>query len=75
MSYHFCFRYNQLQSGTGLDWTGEFVIAKQRAISAYAMLCQNYVVLEKKLILLWVENFRTIGSSIKRKPPRKPQCA
>ena len=36
--------------------TSESVIVKQRAFYAHFMLCQNDHVLDRKLILLWIEN-------------------
>ena len=66
MSYHF-FRYNQLQLQLGLMHTmhfhlkcffktGESVIVIQRAFCAYFMLCWNDAVLDRKSIMLWIEN-------------------
>ena len=38
--------------------TGKSVNAIQRAFCTLFMLCQNDAVLDRKLILLWIENFR-----------------
>ena len=47
--------------------TGESVIARQRTSYAHFKFYRNHAVQDRKLTLLWVENFRTTGSSIKRK--------
>ena len=44
--------------------TGESVIAMNRAFHAHFMLHQNDAILDRKSVLLWVENFRIPGSSI-----------
>ena len=54
---------------------GESVITTQRAIRAHFMLRRNDAVPDRKSILLWVKNFRTTGSSSKRKPPGRPRSA
>ena len=85
MSYHFfslSFRYDQLQSWLGPVhivhllskhfFKTESVTATWRAFRNHFMLCQNDAVPDRKSIRLWVENFRTTGSLIKRNPTGKP---
>ena len=49
---------------------GKSVIATQRAFRAHFMLSRNNAVPDRKSMLLWEENFRNTGSSIKSKPSR-----
>ena len=45
----------------------ECLMATQITFHAYFMLYQNDAVLDRKLILLWVENFRSTGLLIEKK--------
>ena len=51
--------------------TGESVITTLRVFHAHFRLCQNDAVMDRKSILVCNENFRTTGSSVKRKSTRK----
>ena len=60
--------YREFSLKTFFFTTGESVIATLRAFRAYFTLRRYDAVLDRKSILLWVENF---SSSIKRKPDLK----
>ena len=75
MFYHFLFRYNQLWPWPGLAHT-EFAaetffktseLLHSFSCSFHVILCWNDAVLDRKLILLRVENIRFMGLSIKKK--------
>ena len=54
---------------------GESVISIQITFQGHFIICQNNAVLDRKLILLWVENFKSTSSFIKREALGKPWSA
>ncbi|GBM61704.1 hypothetical protein AVEN_57132-1 [Araneus ventricosus] len=48
---------------------GGFVITSERLFSRHFGLDRNAKVPDKKIILLWVRNFRRTSTALKRKPP------
>ena len=51
--------------------TDESVIAMLRAFCAHFMSCQNDAIPNRKLILLWIENFRTTGLLVEKSKQNK----
>lgn len=53
--------------------TGESVIATQGAFGVHFKLRRNYIVQDRKSILLWVENFSSTDSALGIKTPESPR--